>query len=331
MSAAPAALQRDDVHAVLRTTLYDLHGPAAELEDWTAAPLTKRGRQRVVRYQLCVRLADASQVERYEWVGKSYARPEEGQRVATLLQQLSEAGTEPRGAFVIPHVLAYHAARGLLLLSYEAGESVTKAIARDASVVLGAIGRALAALHSVPVAADCLTDPRTVLADLKPRVRDLAGRFPEAGTLLHGHLGLLRGDPPRLPTSPALLHGDLGMAQLLWRDDALVVLDFDEWTRGDPALDLGTFLTQLRRLTLRKPEKLPRFDGMRSAVLQAYRRRSTDDADLEHRVAWYERATLLRKIHSLAFDVTRHPEADALRRRQVEAQRLLEQYQSDAS
>ena len=114
MSAAPAAVQRDDVHAVLRSTVYDLHGPAAELEDWTAAPLTKRGRQRVVRYQLCVRLADASQVDRYEWVGKSYARPEAGQRVATLLQQLSEAGTEPRAAFVIPRVLAYHAALELL-------------------------------------------------------------------------------------------------------------------------------------------------------------------------------------------------------------------------
>src|SRR5439155_1284937 len=37
----------------------------------------------------------------------------------------------------------------------------------------------------------------------------------------------------------------------------------------------------------------------------------------------FERATLLRKIHSLLTDTTRHPEPEALRRRQGEAVRLL--------
>ena len=47
------------------------------------------------------------------------------------------------------------------------------------------------------------------------------------------------------------------------------------------------------------------------------------DPGLPARTAWYERATLLRKIHSLLTDTTRHPEPEALRRRQGEAVRLL--------
>jgi Phosphotransferase enzyme family len=321
MSASPAA--------VLRATLHELHGAAAELERWTATPLTKRGRRRVARYELCVRRADQPRVERHEWVGKTYARPEDGQRVAALVRQLAASGCGERGGFVTARVLGYHASCGLLLLSYEPGESVTKAIVRDTGVVLGAIGRALAVLHTVSVASNRTTDAHTVLLDLTPRIAELAGQFAGAAALLHAQLGRLAGAAPRRSAPPALLHGDLGLAQLLWRSGTLVILDFDEWTRGDPALDLGTFLTQLRRLTVRKPGKLPSFDGMRSAVLEAYQRWSSD-ADVVQRVAWYERATLLRKIHSLVFDVTRHPEPDALRQRQIEAQRLLELCERDA-
>src|SRR5207253_10619978 len=51
---------------------------------------------------------------------------------------------------------------------------------------------------------------------------------------------------------------------------------------------------------------------------------SSPDPGLGRRVAWYEQATLVSKIHVLAFDRTRHPEADARRQRQVEAIELLD-------
>jgi len=44
---------------------------------------------------------------------------------------------------------------------------------------------------------------------------------------------------------------------------------------------------------------------------------------LGRRVAWYEQATLVGKIHVLAFDLTRHPEPEARQLRQVEAGELL--------
>jgi len=48
------------------------------------------------------------------------------------------------------------------------------------------------------------------------------------------------------------------------------------------------------------------------------------DPTMSRRVAWYEQATPLSKIHGLTFDLTRHPEADARRQRQVEAVELLQ-------
>ena len=89
-------------------------------------------------------------------------------------------------------------------------------------------------------------------------------------------------------------------------------------------MDLGYLLTQLRRVTVRKPGKLPEFALLSGALLDAYRRWSPPDAALASRVAWYERATLVSKIHVLAFDLTRHPEPEARRERQVEAGELLQ-------
>jgi len=139
---------------------------------------------------------------------------------------------------------------------------------------------------------------------------------------------------PHHPTLPPLGEGTRGpgldlrvspvnLVQLLWNAGRIVVLDFDDCTRGDPALDLGNLLTQLRRLTLRKPGKLPDFTSLRRGILAAYQACARHEPGLAQRVAWYEQTALVGKIHSLTFDRTRHPEAEAIRRRQAEAMRLL--------
>ena len=211
-----------------------------------------------------------------------------------------------------------------LLLTYESGESVGDAIAHDAAAVLDALGRALAALHAAAVTLDGLTHPGDVLEDLRPKIDDLCARFPGEAAALRRSFRQLEGGPAQPPpAAPAFVHGDFGPANLLWRDRRIVALDFDKCTRGDPAMDLGNLLTQLRRIAVRKPHKLRDFDGARRRLLDAYRRSSPPDAGLEERVVWYERTTLLRKIHRLIFNTTRHPGPEAARERQVEAARLV--------
>ena len=311
--------ERDVLSAALRL----MRGPDVSLEDWSAQPLTKHGKQRVIRYDLRARAAPGREVCALQWVGKFYEDDGAARRVAAVLRELAASDCGARGEMEVPRVLGYDAPRRLLLLTYEAGESVVSAIAHQRGPVVPVIGRALAALHGTPVSLEAITCPADVLNDLRPRVTELCARFPGEADVLRDTLFRLEHAAPSAPAAPSFLHGDFGTANLLWRPGRLVVLDFDRCTRGDPALDLGYLLTQLRRVTLRKPGKLPEFASLSSAILEAYQRWTPPDPALSRRVAWYEQATLVGKIHVLAFDLTRHPEADARRRRQVEAVELL--------
>ncbi len=322
MNLVPATVSAADIGPALEAALRAVHSTDAAVETWSAHPLSKRGKHRVVRYDVQARAAGGAEVQ-HQWVGKFYERDEEACGVATLLRELAASGCGARGGFVVPSVLAYHAPRHLLLLKYEPGESVIKAIAADRARVLAAIGRALAVLHAAPVMPASVTGPAAVLEDLRGRITELSSRFPtEAASLQRWRLRLEREAAPP-PTTSSFLHGDLGLVQLRWQAGTIVFLDFDDCTRGDPALDLGNLLTQLRRLTLRKPGKLPDFGTARTTILDAYQCSSPGDPGLAQRVAWYEQIALARKIHSLTFDRTRHPEAEAIRERQGEAIQLL--------
>jgi aminoglycoside phosphotransferase (APT) family kinase protein len=262
-------------------------------------------------------------LQHYQWVGKYYERDDDARRVATVLRELAASDCYARGDLVIPSLRAYHAPLRLLLLGYEPGTSVTAALARDHAVVLSAIGRALAALHGATATLARTAAAAAVLESVRQRVADLCARYHGEAVALRQMLTRLERRIPGDPPAPSFLHGDLGPVQLLWQAGRIVFLDFDRCTHGDPALDLGNLLTQLRRLTLRKPGKLPDFATLRRGLLDAYQLWSPTDPDLTERVAWYEQVMLLRKIDFLASDTTRHREAEALRHRQAEAAQLL--------
>jgi aminoglycoside phosphotransferase (APT) family kinase protein len=162
-----------------------------------------------------------------------------------------------------------------------------------------------------------------LLDGLRKKIAILGARFPGQTDALRTTLNELECRTPTGPATLSAVHGDLGPSQLLWQTGRLVVLDFDKCARGDPALDLGNLLTQLRRLTLRKPDKLPGFDSLRRTILDAYQRWSPSDSGLDERVAWYEQLTLVRKIRFLASDTIRHKDTEAMRQRRAEAIRLL--------
>jgi len=325
MGMNPAGtLQPDETHAVLSGALRELEGVGARLEGWTADDtFTRFGKRRVVRYELEARLAGGPHICRYKWVGKFYDRDEDARRVATVLRELGESNAHAEFGLAVPSVLAYHAPRRLLLLTYESGESMTTAMAHDTQTILAAIGRALATLHSLPIAPTRTLFPNTVLEDIRPRVRDLCERFPSEASSLESALDALERDAPPFPSAPSFVHGDFGPANLLWRAGHVVVLDFDKCALGDPACDLGNLFAQLFRTTIKRPEILRDFPSARATVLQSYIRWSPIDSDLDSRIAWYERVTLLRKIHGLLFSKSRDPHPEAVRQRQAEAVQLL--------
>jgi aminoglycoside phosphotransferase (APT) family kinase protein len=325
--SAPVALPPSELEVALRATLGDVSGPGARLDAWTATLVTRHGRRRVVHFELDACLSGRSDPQRLDWVGKFYDGDVEARRVAGVLEGLARSDGSRRSAFVVPTLIGYYAPRYLVLMTYESGEELTPALARSGTVVLEAVGRALAALHAVspPATLQGVTTPVAVLERVRTRVTAMCERVPEAAGVLRRALDRLEREPPDVPRAPAFLHGDFGPAQLLWRGDRVVIFDFDRATLGDPAFDLGNVLTQFRRSTLRKPGRLGDFATLRATLIDAYGRHAGGEPGLADRVGWYERATLLRKIHSLLFDTTRHPEPAALERRRAEAERLLQE------
>jgi len=300
-------LDSGETQEVLSAALREVHGPDARLDRWTAdARFTEHGKQRVVRYDLQARLAGSREVQHDQWVGKFYDRDEDARRVAAVLGALALGDGGACGGLRVPRVVAYHEPRRQLLLTYERGEPVSSAIAHDTAAVLAGVGRALAALHAARIPLDAITTPAAVLADLQARIEDLCARLPGEATALRRAWNELERQAPPLPVAPSFVHGDFGPANLLWSSGQIVVLDFDKCARGDPALDVGNLLAQLRRITVRKPDRLRDFPSARERVLDAYRGWSAPDLGLDKRVAWYERATLLRKVHRMALEPTGH-------------------------
>src|SRR5207237_7256174 len=117
----------------------------------------------------------------------------------------------------VPSVLAYHAPRRLLLLTYESGESMTTAMAQDTQKIFAAIGRTLATLHALPIAPTRTIFPNAVLEDVRPRVRDLCERFPSDACTLANAIDYHDSVAPTFPSAPSFVHGHFGPANLLWR------------------------------------------------------------------------------------------------------------------
>ena len=312
-----------DELAALTAALRDLYGPAVELESWTADPLTKRGRHHVVRYDVRARVPGKDKVQQHAWVGKFYERDDDARTIAGILIQLGGAGPAGRDTLIVPRVLAYQPEQRMLLQTFEPGESVVAALSKHDGAVVAAIGRALATLHQSDVQTDGTTPPADVLRRLRRKVAELVVRFPNQAPALRQTFETLERQTPRTPATLRFLHGDLGAAQMRWSAGRIVLLDFDNCTRGDPALDLGTLFAQLRRLALRKPDKIPDFAAARLELLAAYQNAMPPDPGLGQRVAWYELSALLRKIHFLTFDTTRHADPEAITQRQGEALRLM--------
>jgi hypothetical protein len=50
MNLRATTSEREQMREVLSSALREIHGAGVSLEDWTAHPVSKRGRHRVVRY-----------------------------------------------------------------------------------------------------------------------------------------------------------------------------------------------------------------------------------------------------------------------------------------
>ncbi|HKA89515.1 MAG TPA: phosphotransferase [Haliangiales bacterium] len=263
--------------------------PGERLERWQEQVLSARETRRVVRYHLRVGGREE------QLIGKYYDQQATAQKTARVLAALASSGCQRRGNLLLPRVIAYHAPYRLLLLSDVPGQPVLPLLRGSGTTILAAAARALSAVHATPVMLDAVATPAALLADMRAQAEELARRVPAATPLLEPLLVRLGCEAPAAPEMPRLVHGDFGPAQLLWHEDRPAILDFDKATLGDPALDLGNLLAQLRRRTLLEPAAMPAHAPLRASVLAVY----PGAAELGARIRWYEEVVLLRKAHFL--------------------------------
>jgi hypothetical protein len=170
----------------------------------------------------------------------------------SVAEALSEHSAPARTARAAGHVpshglVLWHGEEGAPLSRVLVGEGVG-ARARHAHV--GRVGVALRAIHDGKPRTGGgrqRSDPAAEAAATRRSLEHVAALAADHADTLEALLSETVARLAELPDETGhLLHGDYKCDNLLVTDDGLVLLDFDRVTVGDPALDLGKLLADLR-------------------------------------------------------------------------------------
>jgi aminoglycoside phosphotransferase (APT) family kinase protein len=219
---------------------------------------------------------------------------ERGPRVYKTVSAIAAA--RACGDAAVPEPIAYVRSLKLLLQRAVAGVPVREALLAGDRELAVAIAEALAALHRSGVELDRRHGLEEELAVLRSRVARLSRDRPRARRCL-ARIQAAALTAPEWRERP--VHRDFYHDQLLVEDGRLAVLDFDDATMSEPAVDVANFLAHLRLLAIEEPA---RADAVHAAA-RAFRARCHElDAGLDPSlVLLLESATLVRLacIHEL--------------------------------
>ena len=171
-------------------------------------------------------------------------------RVSTALHDWLATGRTP---VTCPRPLAFSAADSAVLYPEVAGLPLVERLRRqsqDAMQWVRRAGEAISVLHRAPQSVTegvALHDFSSELDVIEQASAFLHALLPRAGATIRALLESARELHPMLPEElPTGTHGDLKVEHLWVTESGLTVIDFDTCALSDPALDLGTFLADLR-------------------------------------------------------------------------------------
>jgi aminoglycoside phosphotransferase (APT) family kinase protein len=186
-------------------------------------------------------------------VGKLYAKPHKASTVWGVLRGLAALGGED-AAWRSPRPVARLAEWNLVVMEHLPGTPLRVVVCagdpperEERAVRLAA--RALAGLRRAPArdlgARSFEADQRT----LERRVRKVEVLDPALARPMWALSREIAERAARLPPcrEETFLHGSSSPKQLLLAGERVGVLDFDGVARGDPAIDVGTFMAGLRK------------------------------------------------------------------------------------
>lgn len=138
--------------------------------------------------------------------------------------------------------------------------------------------------------------------------------LPRLAARLHRLVQRLAEAIAQAPPMNRPIHGDFCASQVLLAGDHVTILDFDRAARGNPAVDLGSFIAHLESKALRGELSASRVEPLRQAFQDGYRRAMHDSVPA--RVPLYTAVGLVRLAAHPIRD--RDPDWPALTERLVE-------------
>jgi hypothetical protein len=274
----------------------------------------KPGDRVVIRYQLGFRRPGAEDAAhaRVSVIGKLYRDPAQATAAWTLLERLRQSPCRNW----CPAPLARVDSLGLVITEdlgdgrgdppTRPGTDVIQPGEPLASAIIAAAARALVDLHT--------SDTDTPATPLRSGT-DEAGKAAKRAQVLATYLPSLAPEIDRIsrrlcdrlrslePAGYRPSHGSYKPSQLLVRNTSAFVVDFDQFCRADPALDVGYFAAYLRPpgMFYHRPGTRGWFESAAAAFRQAYvaqaRQRDVSaeaTASIVARSAIYEAALLLK-------------------------------------
>jgi aminoglycoside phosphotransferase len=187
-------------------------------------------------------------------------RDDSGERAVRIAEAAGTVVSQGCPGVRLVRPLGYSSADRASVWMPAGGMTLWESARADGSVLarqVGLVGGALRALHDSGIdRASLLKDPSAPVLDrdaedeVRATVRageHICALLPSAGSTFRMLLEDLSQRLSRLPPeSPALIHGDAKGDNIIVDDDSLCLLDLDRCTGGDPALDLGKFLADMR-------------------------------------------------------------------------------------
>ncbi|MEX0786580.1 MAG: phosphotransferase [Dehalococcoidia bacterium] len=264
----------------------------------------RQGKRCAVRY--C--FAGDEQRERQALIGKVYHK---GKKLTkTFARQSSLSETFNGGGRVrVARPLVSVESLGLLLLEYIDARDMRYALAEGKGGVPASLaGEFLARLHAIPPFAKMeqgtVDDELEKVGAWLSRVAVGIGNVPELAQL-RAHMDSRARD---LALSPAsMIHRDFYYAHVLYADDSIWVLDFDQLGIGDPSYDLGLFLAHLEELAFTTTGSWDGYADEARAFVEGYRSHAPAWClpGIDARMQFYVGCGLIKLASKLA---TRQPE-----------------------
>jgi glycosyltransferase involved in cell wall biosynthesis/thiamine kinase-like enzyme len=267
----------------------------------------KPGRRCVLAYTLVGQTRRGGAQRQHQVIGKVY-RDERGERLFRLQQALWHDGFGPHAPdrIHVPCALAYVPEMRMVVQERATGATLNALVTAPGlrtRIVRSAEG--LAKLHNTrwttgePLGRYLLADE---LANLDRFMRELAQARPPSAAAVSEIAEALRAWAQRLPAleAPTPIHRDFYYSQVLFDGPRLVLIDFDLFALGDPAIDVANFIAHLHFLGLDRLGHLDALAAEASAFMEAYARYRPVDAAFLRRQAFYQAATFFRLLHVVA-------------------------------